>query len=134
MLDDVAFVFQRIEVGAKGEAAGDVDRKALKVARHVNRRAVASSLLPAPLQPRGNLVQSNEELAQVVGVQGLHDQLPLAAPVGAFRAKDAVDSEIEHRITHDSDPGVPTGTILEDLVDQRRRRDRNSVRSPQSLK
>jgi len=39
--DDVAFVLQRIEIGAKGEAAGEVDRKALQVARYVDQCSVA---------------------------------------------------------------------------------------------
>jgi hypothetical protein len=43
VLDDVAFVFQRIEIGAKGEAAGDVDRKALQVVRYVDQCPVMAA-------------------------------------------------------------------------------------------
>ena len=64
------------------------------------RVSIACRTLPAPLQPRGYLLEPSEEFPQVIGVQRVHRQLALSPPVRAFGREDSVDAELEHDIAH----------------------------------
>ena len=91
------------------------------------RSPLGGGVFPTALQACGNLVETREERAQMLGVQRVHRQLSLPSPARPLGGEYAVDTELEQRLAHHLDALEPARPIAQHFVDERRVGDADGV-------
>ena len=79
-LDDVALGFERVDVGAEGQAGDGIYGVAHQVSLQVDDRASTGGSAPTALEASHHHVERREECFDVTWVQGRHDHSTLPPP------------------------------------------------------
>jgi hypothetical protein len=119
VLDDIAFLLQRVDVVAEREQHAHVHGVAHQVGLRVDRRGGGRGPQPAPAQPPGDLGQAREVRADLRRVERRDPQAAQPAPARALGREQAVHAELVGDGLDVGDAAEGLGTLAQHVLRER---------------